>query len=123
MRKQWQYFLLAVGFFTRIPVPSQPSFEEADLNGAVKYFPLVGCLVGAGRAGRAGRARKRSHGGDDRRGEPGQDAQGQGFRPRRFLRQFGPVFGGLLRGIAGRADAALGRRGHLRAADSRAGCA
>lgn len=46
MQKQWRYFLLAVGFFTRIPVPSQPSFKEADLNGTVRYFPLVGCLVG-----------------------------------------------------------------------------
>jgi adenosylcobinamide-GDP ribazoletransferase len=44
--KQWQYFLLAVGFFTRIPVPSQPNFQESDLNHSVKYFPLVGLLVG-----------------------------------------------------------------------------
>lgn len=46
MRKQWLYFLLAVGFFTRIPVPSQPNFVESDLNHSVKYFPLVGLLVG-----------------------------------------------------------------------------
>lgn len=46
MRKQWQYFLLAVGFFTRIPVPSQPNFQEADLNCATQYFPLVGFLIG-----------------------------------------------------------------------------
>ena len=46
MQKQWQYFLLAVGFFTRIPVPSQPHFQESDLNHSVKYFPLVGWLIG-----------------------------------------------------------------------------
>jgi adenosylcobinamide-GDP ribazoletransferase len=46
MRNEWKYFLLAVGFFTRIPVPSQPNFQESDLNHSVKYFPLIGCLVG-----------------------------------------------------------------------------
>lgn len=51
MRKQWCYFLLAVGFFTRIPVPSQANFQESDLNHSVKYFPLVGLLVGLLAAG------------------------------------------------------------------------
>lgn len=46
MQKQWRYFLLAVGFFTRIPVPNQPDFQEADLNYATQYFPLVGLLIG-----------------------------------------------------------------------------
>ena len=46
MIKQWQYFLLAVGFFTRIPVPNQVNFQESDLNHSVKYFPLIGLLVG-----------------------------------------------------------------------------
>jgi adenosylcobinamide-GDP ribazoletransferase len=46
MQKEWRYFLLAVGFFTRIPVPSQPNFQESDLNHSVKYFPLVGLLIG-----------------------------------------------------------------------------
>jgi adenosylcobinamide-GDP ribazoletransferase len=46
MQKQWRYFLLAVGFFTRIPVPSQPNFQESDLNHSVKYFPLIGLLIG-----------------------------------------------------------------------------
>ena len=44
--KQWRYFLLAVGFFTRVPVPSQPDFAESELNHSVKYFPLVGLMVG-----------------------------------------------------------------------------
>ncbi|PPD56260.1 MAG: adenosylcobinamide-GDP ribazoletransferase [Methylotenera sp.] len=46
MRKQWQYFLLAMGFFTRIPVPSFHDFQESDLNHASKYFPFIGILVG-----------------------------------------------------------------------------
>ena len=46
MQKEWQYFLLAVGFFTRIPVPSFNDFQESDLNYASKYFPLIGILVG-----------------------------------------------------------------------------
>jgi len=46
MRNQWQKFLLALGFFTRIPVPSLPDFQESDLNHAAKYFPLIGVIVG-----------------------------------------------------------------------------
>ena len=46
MQKQWRYFLLALGFFTRVPVPSQPNFDESDLNQATQYFPLVGLLIG-----------------------------------------------------------------------------
>lgn len=44
--KEWRYFLLAVGFFTRIPVPSFANFEEQELNHSAKYFPLVGIFVG-----------------------------------------------------------------------------
>lgn len=44
--KEWRYFLLAMGFFTRIPVPSFPNFEEQELNHSAKYFPLVGIIVG-----------------------------------------------------------------------------
>ena len=46
LQKQWRYFLLAVGFFTRIPVPSFADFQEVELNHSVKYFPLVGILIG-----------------------------------------------------------------------------
>jgi adenosylcobinamide-GDP ribazoletransferase len=46
MYKEWRYFLLAVGFFTRIPVPSFPDFQESELNYSAKYFPLVGIIVG-----------------------------------------------------------------------------
>lgn len=40
-------FLLALGYFTRIPVPDHPNFSEAALKRSAVYFPLVGLLVGA----------------------------------------------------------------------------
>lgn len=46
LSKESRYFLLAVGFFTRIPVPYFANFEEQELNHAARYFPLVGVLVG-----------------------------------------------------------------------------
>lgn len=46
LSKESRYFLLAVGFFTRIPVPDFANFEEQELNHAARYFPLVGVLVG-----------------------------------------------------------------------------
>jgi adenosylcobinamide-GDP ribazoletransferase len=46
MRKEFDYFLLALGFFTRIPVPSVDNFKESDLNHSAKYFPLIGIFVG-----------------------------------------------------------------------------
>ena len=46
LTKEWRYFLLAAGFFTRIPVPQQADFEEQELNEASKYFPLIGIIVG-----------------------------------------------------------------------------
>lgn len=45
-QRQWKYWCLAVGFFTRLPVPSFADFKESDLNHAARYFPLVGWLVG-----------------------------------------------------------------------------
>jgi adenosylcobinamide-GDP ribazoletransferase len=47
LKLEWRYWLLAVGFFTRIPVPALANFQESDLNHAVKYFTLVGWLVGS----------------------------------------------------------------------------
>ncbi len=44
--KEWRYFLLALGFFTRIPVPPHADFHEDELNYSTKYFPLVGVIVG-----------------------------------------------------------------------------
>jgi adenosylcobinamide-GDP ribazoletransferase len=45
--KQWRYFLVALGFLTRVPVMYLPDFQQRDLDAALKYFPLVGMLVGA----------------------------------------------------------------------------
>lgn len=42
-----RYCLLAVGFFTRLPVPAWSDYQDAHLNHAAKYFPLVGILVGS----------------------------------------------------------------------------
>lgn len=47
IKRQWYYFLLALSFFTRIPVSSFANFQESDLNHSTKYFPLVGIIVGA----------------------------------------------------------------------------
>lgn len=46
LAKEWRYFLLALGFFTRIPVPQFANFQEEDLNHSAKYFPLIGVIVG-----------------------------------------------------------------------------
>ncbi len=46
MQREWRNFLLALGFFTRIPVPNFADFQESELNHSAKYFPLVGIIVG-----------------------------------------------------------------------------
>jgi len=46
IKLEWQHFLLALGFFTRIPVPNFANFQESDLSYSAKYFPLVGIIVG-----------------------------------------------------------------------------
>ena len=38
--------MLALGFFTRIPVPNFSNYQESDLNYSAKYFPLIGIIVG-----------------------------------------------------------------------------
>lgn len=45
-KQEWRYFLLALGFFTRLPISRLPHFQEEELNHSVKYFPLVGLIVG-----------------------------------------------------------------------------
>ena len=42
----WHDLLLAIGFFTRIPVPDHPDFNEQALKRSALYFPLVGVIVG-----------------------------------------------------------------------------
>jgi adenosylcobinamide-GDP ribazoletransferase len=46
IKKEWRYFLLALGFFTRIPVPHFANFQESELNHSAKYFPLIGIIIG-----------------------------------------------------------------------------
>lgn len=49
LRRTWSDFLAALQFLTRIPVPEQP-YEPDSLVRAVKFFPLVGLLIGMGAA-------------------------------------------------------------------------
>ena len=46
IRNQYELFLIAVGFLTRIPIPQNTNFSEQKLNHASRYFPAVGWLVG-----------------------------------------------------------------------------
>jgi adenosylcobinamide-GDP ribazoletransferase len=46
LKREWQYFLTALIFFTRIPVRLN-NFDEADLNPSTRYFPLIGILIGS----------------------------------------------------------------------------
>jgi adenosylcobinamide-GDP ribazoletransferase len=41
-----RYFLTALGYFTRVPVPRWVGFEPHWLAAAVRYFPLIGVFVG-----------------------------------------------------------------------------
>ncbi|MCL3883410.1 adenosylcobinamide-GDP ribazoletransferase [Marivita sp. GX14005] len=43
---EWQVFLLAVQFLTRLPVPRDLPFSNALLIRATRYYPLVGGLIG-----------------------------------------------------------------------------
>ncbi|OAN18812.1 adenosylcobinamide-GDP ribazoletransferase [Photobacterium jeanii] len=47
LKKQWQIFLVALAFFTRIPIPANTPYSSERLNQANRYFGLVGCIVGA----------------------------------------------------------------------------
>ena len=42
---QYELFFIAVGFFTRLPVPKNLDFSAEKLNKACRYFSLVGWLV------------------------------------------------------------------------------
>ena len=44
--KQWNLFLTAIMFYTRIPVPKNIEYSEDLLNKSTKYFPLIGWIVG-----------------------------------------------------------------------------
>ncbi|HZD50107.1 MAG TPA: adenosylcobinamide-GDP ribazoletransferase [Silvibacterium sp.] len=49
LRQGWFDFLSAVQFLTRIRVPAQP-YEADTLSRSVKFFPVVGLLIGLGGA-------------------------------------------------------------------------
>lgn len=44
---QLRLFFIALQFFTRIPIPRWVGFEPAWLQASVRFFPLVGLVVGA----------------------------------------------------------------------------
>jgi adenosylcobinamide-GDP ribazoletransferase len=46
LREQWHLMLLAISFFTRIPVKLKVDVTEIMLNQASRYFALVGVLIG-----------------------------------------------------------------------------
>jgi adenosylcobinamide-GDP ribazoletransferase len=45
-KRQLELLLIAIGFFTRIPVPNTLDFSQQKLNQASRYFSLVGWLIG-----------------------------------------------------------------------------
>lgn len=46
IRREVEYFLGAVRFFTRLPVPAWVGHSAEALNHSARYFPAVGLLVG-----------------------------------------------------------------------------
>jgi adenosylcobinamide-GDP ribazoletransferase len=46
MKREWNIFLTAIMFFTRIPVPKKLPFSEELLNSSSKYLPVIGWIVG-----------------------------------------------------------------------------
>ncbi|EKO3915639.1 adenosylcobinamide-GDP ribazoletransferase [Vibrio fluvialis] len=47
IKYQWELFLLAVSFFSRLPVPASLPYSSERMNQAGRYFALVGLLLGA----------------------------------------------------------------------------
>jgi adenosylcobinamide-GDP ribazoletransferase len=46
MKYQWQLFLLALSFFSRIPVSDKLPYSSERMNQSGRYFSLVGLLLG-----------------------------------------------------------------------------
>ncbi|GAB7538942.1 adenosylcobinamide-GDP ribazoletransferase [Burkholderia sp. 3C] len=42
-----RYFFVALGYFTRVPVPKRIGYASGDLDHAARYFPLIGVCIGA----------------------------------------------------------------------------
>jgi adenosylcobinamide-GDP ribazoletransferase len=47
MIAQWRLFLLALRYFTRIPVPTWVILGDTNVDSAARFLPLVGAVVGA----------------------------------------------------------------------------
>lgn len=47
VRAELRYFFVALGYFTRVPVPRAIGYAAGDLDQAARYFPLIGACVGA----------------------------------------------------------------------------
>lgn len=47
MKKEWQIFLTAVMYYTRIPVGSNIDHAAEKLNQATRYLPFIGWITGA----------------------------------------------------------------------------
>lgn len=47
IRRELEYFLGAIRFFTRLPVPAWVGHSAEALNHSARYFPAVGLVVGA----------------------------------------------------------------------------
>lgn len=47
LKREFQYLLAALQFFTRIPLPVPVAHDHDTLTQALKYFPLIGWLVGS----------------------------------------------------------------------------
>lgn len=41
-----RYFFVALGYFTRVPVPRRIGYQAGDLDQAARYFPLIGVCIG-----------------------------------------------------------------------------
>ncbi len=46
-RQELRRAFIALGYFTRIPIPAWVGWADDDLNRSSRYFPLVGIVVGA----------------------------------------------------------------------------
>lgn len=44
---EWDYFISAIMFYTRLPSPANAQHSQAILNRSRKYFPLIGLIVGS----------------------------------------------------------------------------
>ncbi|MFS1861484.1 adenosylcobinamide-GDP ribazoletransferase [Vibrio lentus] len=43
---QWELFALAMGFFSRLPMPKNTPYSEERMNRSGRYFSMVGLLLG-----------------------------------------------------------------------------